>query len=715
MGPSNVGLYALLVVFSLLALVHVGFAQVYSLDTSKSYTRSAGYPLSCTCAEDGVSTANCDLFQCSCQCDVTAGECDFNCCCDPDCSAAQTARFAEVGCSTEGYTASATPLCYSSLELYEINPKMPLSGEPTAAASVGSALCVEKYNGADEIDFYTDASIQSNDIFTTAAGTKTYSYGDTADVSTALDSNFDKGDNIAAYVGVTNILANMYSTKTGYLSLPAADFTGKCNDYNFVEYEAPVDERSCLRELKNTDISIFSMQCETDFSVSHYAQELYVSSIASTKASDGAPSSVVEVQIGTITHESINSTFSQNVTVAWKTNSCHTKAQTSIANYMANPDGCFFAKNVDPYSTDIPVCQNMVKSVAYTVYHDDSAAGTITNVIADITITDVQADIADSANNGQMLTQSFSVSFVSAFSGTASAANGNIVTRSRSGNPGYIIGKPVLNGEIQGADSTTGLKTISQSIDGLQVPSSVIPFDASLSSTFGTGTCPQVGATKGYQQVGFGYDLSTGCELELTRPQLEGLCCTGSASDCSSGFSTVAPFYADATSGLPYFLNVTASYVGIFGNADPLDVSQWSTFTVRDSTVNRNWDAKTGICSTMKTGLAYKFLVASAGEKEFPQNKIIAGEVEIITSDWYSSVPYNDTLSTQSFPLTVTVSFVYKNSQDLEGYAPPAPPVLFKVPHDVFYPFFISPASSGPTMSYISIFMPIVCLLVMFM
>jgi hypothetical protein len=41
----------------------------------------------------------------------------------------------------------------------------------------------------------------------------------------------------------------------------------------------------------------------------------------------------------------------------------------------------------------------------------------------------------------------------------------------------------------------------------------------------------------------------------------------------------------------------------------------------------------------------------------------------------------------QAFPLTITATFVYTNADDLQGYVPPPPPVLFRVPYDVFYPF----------------------------
>jgi hypothetical protein len=53
-------------------------------------------------------------------------------------------------------------------------------------------------------------------------------------------------------------------------------------------------------------------------------------------------------------------------------------------------------------------------------------------------------------------------------------------------------------------------------------------------------------------------------------------------------------------------------------------------------------------------------------------------------------VPANDAYSRQTFPLTITVSFVFRDESESRDYIVPAPPVLFKVPYDVFYPFLSS-------------------------
>jgi len=76
------------------------------------------------------------------------------------------------------YSANNVPLCYSSVELYKINPRLPLGGQPTAEAAVADALCVTKYNYATKGEFYTTADVQDSVIFQQSKGQKDYSYGD---------------------------------------------------------------------------------------------------------------------------------------------------------------------------------------------------------------------------------------------------------------------------------------------------------------------------------------------------------------------------------------------------------------------------------------------------------------------------------------------------------------------------------------------------------
>lgn len=81
------------------------------------------------------------------------------------------------------------------------------------------------------------------------------------------------------------------------------------------------------------------------------------------------------------------------------------------------------------------------------------------------------------------------------------------------------------------------------------------------------------------------------------------------------------------------------SSVGIYGNADPLDVSQW--IQLERSTPNDNaytgsmvWNSDASSCTGFPNGLNIKFLVAYSGEKVNAQNKIIAASYE------YTSIPW---------------------------------------------------------------------------
>lgn len=78
-------------------------------------------------------------------------------------------------------------------------------------------------------------------------------------------------------------------------------------------------------------------------------------------------------------------------------------------------------------------------------------------------------------------------------------------------------------------------------------------------------------------------------------------------------------------------------YVGIYGDADPLDPSQWLAATYSQPSDSRTWNDQTATCSNVYSGLNVQFLVASTGERANAQNKIVSALAEIVTSDWVFS------------------------------------------------------------------------------
>jgi hypothetical protein len=139
----------------------------------------------------------------------------------------------------------------------------------------------------------------------------------------------------------------------------------------------------------------------------------------------------------------------------------------------------------------------------------------------------------------------------------------------------------------------------------------------------------------------FGYDTMTGCTVTLTRSQLKDFCCTGASSGTclANSFSTdisESP-YISVSSGLPYFLNFTAGYIGIYGDADPLDLSQWFAMSYTIPQDARTWNDETSTCSNVYANMNLQFLIALSAEKTSPQYKIVAALAEVTTSDWIFS------------------------------------------------------------------------------
>lgn len=80
----------------------------------------------------------------------------------------------------------------------------------------------------------------------------------------------------------------------------------------------------------------------------------------------------------------------------------------------------------------------------------------------------------------------------------------------------------------------------------------------------------------------------------------------------------------------------------------------------------------------------------------------------------FFSTPAGDDSSTQTFALTSTVTFVFEQENLYRRYEPPAPPVLFKVPYDVFYPVLKPATNSAPRSGVSSLTLGVTVALVSF-
>ena len=108
-----------------------------SNDTLSTTSSSPFYtPPSCECKtpanDDDVQ---CNQFDCLCSCDLTAGVCDMNCCCDPECSSDEVSPFSSCldGNDDEGTSSSLVKMCVErppSLEGVNLQYPFRLSDSP---------------------------------------------------------------------------------------------------------------------------------------------------------------------------------------------------------------------------------------------------------------------------------------------------------------------------------------------------------------------------------------------------------------------------------------------------------------------------------------------------------------------------------------------------------------------------------------------------------
>lgn len=117
--------------------------------------------------------------------------------------------------------------------------------------------------------------MKSSSVFGESTGQKDYSYIPDTPTALASDSYFDQNDSIAAFLGSSSSSSSLVSNGPGFFQLPTPDFSGSCNDQNYVTFENDVALKECVREVSTTE-SVFVSQCESQFSVGRFIDNLFI-------------------------------------------------------------------------------------------------------------------------------------------------------------------------------------------------------------------------------------------------------------------------------------------------------------------------------------------------------------------------------------------------------------------------------------------------------
>merc|ERR1712100_563229 len=91
-------------------------------------------------------------------------------------------------------------------------------------------------------------------------------------------------------------------------------------------------------------------------------------------------------------------------------------------------------------------------------------------------------------------------------------------------------------------------------------------------------------------------------------------------------------------------------------------------------------------CQEVVTGMHLEFLYSLVGDKRNPQKKILSARATFTTSDWVFDEYDLAAVKETGFVRTTTVSFIKYDAGAAVNVVPPIPPLLPKLPHDVFYP-----------------------------
>ncbi|KAI9340921.1 hypothetical protein BDR26DRAFT_343261 [Obelidium mucronatum] len=509
----------------------------------------------------------------------------------------------------------------------------PLSNTNMASykSSDSNQLCVVINNSPIQGFFYSDpgSQYQTDSFFTSQIQMNPYLFSQKSyDVVSSLPTTAGTVNPtiMAQRYGVGDFLVVKYSDISGFgvMPLPAPTSSGECSDAFPAKFLVS-EETSCTRIIP-TGAAPDLCKSGTFFDISYYLTGFQLQTSPTTQLSLSSMQCIDPVSGASVLCTTI----------------------------------------IPSWSSTSAMCSRLVTSLDYTfTYSTASGFIAIDSVSVVATFSNLMLPLAA----GSVL-QTFSTHWVPAGAGKPPLP--------KSGNPGYIIGKPILFGTL------------------LTVPVQAIAYFPSKASTL---TLPQdvlsngilgCAATNAQRlSVGFGEDVLTGCTMYLTYADL-------APGNCANVRNQA---YAALTGGTVGQSKIDLiNMVGKFGNSSQVHVNEWVPIIVDNIGDNSQPATNPGTCSSVLTALDIQFITAKLGSSSNPQNVIIAAR---IIKTWgsfsYRCIHPNDCRAVggllssklQRFRVRAAVSFVGVNGGVgiVQPFVPPPPRLIPLLPDDIFYPF----------------------------
>ncbi|KAI8616598.1 hypothetical protein BC830DRAFT_189973 [Chytriomyces sp. MP71] len=570
-----------------------------------------------------IYTANEDLS--ACVCDLTVNECDVNCCCDPDCVTLYGILGSNYKCVMDASMKSSNnpsivKTCSGLLTL--VNP-LGNSGMKSEHDLDSNQLCVVINNSPLKGYFYSDpgSRYQSDSFFSSQIQMKPFSFG---------TNSYDVVSPIPLSAGTTQpaVLLRNYSIGDllvvaytdvplyGTFPLPAVSTSGECDDSNPAKYLIS-ESNACVRQVPAGFAPALCTSASV-LDVSYYLSGYQFVANAATN-----------ISLATLTCMNL-----QGATVACST--------------------------ITPYwNTTSATCSNVITSLQFNfTYTTQNGSIQISGVSANTQFGQFQFSDAATA-----VMQKFSIAWSPA----------NVQPVPKSGNPGYILGKPVLFGSLIQLPIPAVAYFASQK-DALTLPRDV----------YSGGFLGCTGLVTDRLGVNFGEDVETGCTLYFSYSDMQ---------DCATVRDAAYAAVAGAAAGASKVDLI--NLVGKWGNSSVEVVEQWVPILQRSLGDASKPPTSPGTCSSVLTSLTIEFLTSKMGVSSNPQTAIVAARV---TKTWgsfsYRCMTPNDCRAVngiyqnrkQRFRVKAAVSFMDVGLA-ASPFVPPAPRLVPLLPDDIFYPF----------------------------
>ncbi|XP_066287972.1 tectonic-3-like [Branchiostoma lanceolatum] len=606
----------------------------------------------------------------SCTCDLTQNACDVNCCCDTDCTTQDTQTFSQ--CLENLYKPDDRLCVQDHIIVFE-------NTQYVSNLESNNLFCIytDNYPGRN---YYTGAdTVETEQDFQNLVQTyETTSYSQLGSTPTVYENFYKSGDPIYTV---------NESGAQGTLGLPKADITSNCLDSSVAGFL--LDETtSCTREWDS-----LANQCETNPSLNAniYYLGLKVARTPALFQSTLPPTTPAATGTATVPTVTTVAMTTANVTIPVSTSPPGNVTADNTTNLFDNPDlvnftltnitcqdregniiSCGFPEDSVPrpvYNGTSGLCDNVVLQVTYVMTHNGSQG---------ISAVEVSFTLGSLPSTQTSVQQSFTISF---------NKQDSVSGFRRSGNPGYVVGEPVLAGTLVETTSVTASTTE-------QLRSIVVSSDRnswlSMLSSAADGSC--VSSTADRSSVVFGEDMRSGCLLTVFFNNITSVCTLLQNTVNDALLGTNPP-----------------SHVAMFGNSQLDTVGDWVEILRVNEPVAQTTGFRTTTCRNVVLGMHIEVLYANIGALSNPQPKILAVRFrfedpqDITFTCVGTQCQAGGAQASQQFEVVSSVSFIDASTSPTASLAE-YPTIQTQLPFDFFYPFQASSA-----ISHLSGFSRVIC------